>query len=95
MKRFLIVGAVTTLALGLGGCDQDHRGTQAKLHSATPDITTRNVMVCPVCGAPQRPYRVNRVQSFYRCTGLPPKFEAHDLTEWTHDISHSPDSLEQ
>ena len=100
MKRAFFLGAFSlgllALAFTLGGCsDKDDRDTDEKLYSPPPEFATRHVMACPKCGAPQRPYCINGVKSFYRCTGQPPKFPIHAQEEWVHAISHDKDSAEQ
>jgi len=66
----------------------DHRGMEQKLYGAPPTYDTRYVMSCPKCGAPQRPYRVSDIRSFYRCEGTPPRFPYHQMYEWDHKIDH-------
>jgi hypothetical protein len=96
MKRALWAGGLLALAFALGGCDDsDDRNTGQKLNAPVPDVTTRNVMACPKCGAPTKAYRVNGIKSYYRCTGQPPKFQYHPERTWSHCISHDKDSTEQ
>jgi len=96
MKRALWAGGLLALAFVLGGCeDKDDRKTDEKLYAPAPEFATRNMMVCPKCGAPQRPYRINGVKSFYRCTGQPPRFASHPEETWVHAISRDKDSTEQ
>ena len=54
--------------------------------TSSPDYTTRHVMACPKCGAPMKPYRINAKESFYRCSGLPPKYPYHEEEKWSHKI---------
>ena len=95
MKQALLASGLLALALLLGGCTNDDRNTDEKLHSPPPEFATRYVMACPKCGAPQKAYRVNAVKSFYRCSGQPPRFVYHPEKKWEHKISFDKDSTEQ
>jgi hypothetical protein len=96
MKRALCASGLLALALLLGGCeDTDNRSTEELLYAPAPDFATRNVMACPKCGAPQKPWRINGDKSFYRCTGQPPKFRSHPEVTWAHRLSHDKHSPEQ
>ena len=85
MKRLLLALGFAGL-LGMAGCEQDRRNTEAKLNTPAPDFGSRFVTACPECGAPQRPYRVTGTKSFYRCSGQPPKFKYHSEDKWSHAI---------
>jgi hypothetical protein len=93
----LLAGGLVALAFVLGGCDSDdeHRTTQEVQYGPTPDFNTRFVMPCPKCAAPQRPFRITAHKSYYRCTGVPPKFPPHHEKRWDHEVSHHVRSLEQ
>ena len=52
-------------------------------------------MACPKCGAPQKPFRINAVKSFYRCTGQPPRFPYHYEKRWERKLSDEKDNAEQ
>lgn len=95
MKRALLAASVMAFTLVLGGCKEDSRGTDEKLTAPAPDFNTRNVMACPRCGAPQKPFRISGVKSYYRCSGQPPKFAYHDEKKWNHTISNDKDSTER
>ncbi|MGD0091368.1 MAG: hypothetical protein ABSE73_15735 [Planctomycetota bacterium] len=96
MKRTLWASGLLALAFVLGGCDDsDERSTGQKVNAPAPDVTTRYVMACPKCGAPTKPYRVNGIKSYYRCTGQPPKFLSHPEQTWSHSINRAQDSAEK
>jgi hypothetical protein len=84
MKRVFQAFALLTLALVLGGCNEDQRGAEEKATAPAPDFASRRVMQCPKCGAPQRPYRIDAIKSYYKCEGLPPKFPWHQEKQWIH-----------
>ncbi len=84
MKRFLQASALLALVFTLGGCVEDHRDTDEKMNAPAPDFANRRVMACPKCGAPQRPFRVDAIKSYYKCEGLPPKFPYHEEKRWSH-----------
>ncbi|HLX59695.1 MAG TPA: hypothetical protein VKX17_00300 [Planctomycetota bacterium] len=71
-----------------GGCNEreDKRTTDEKLYAPAPDIKTRLYMACPLCGCPQRPYRITEIKSYYHCQGNPPKFPYHTIREWQHTL---------
>ena len=92
MKRCLL--AVAGFAcFFLAGCDM--RNTQEKLHTPNPDFATRYMMACPECGAPQKAYRITALKSYYRCSGLPPKFNYHTERLWDHTIADHNPQVEQ
>ena len=96
MKRALRAGALLAFAFVLwaaGGCDD--RTTEEKQFSPPPEYDTRYVMICPECGAPQRPFRINALKSYYRCTGIPPKFPFHKERRWQHDVIKDKKNPEQ
>ncbi|MCY3020431.1 MAG: hypothetical protein NTW87_15535 [Planctomycetota bacterium] len=95
MKQALLASGLLAFAFLLGGCTDDDRTTDEKLHSPPPEFTTRYTMACPKCGAPQKPFRINAVKSFYRCTGQPPRFPYHQEKRWEHKICDEKDSVEQ
>jgi hypothetical protein len=77
--------------LAFTGCTEDHRTREEKQFAPTPDFATRNTMECPKCKAPQKPFRIDALKSYYRCTGLPPKFAYHEESTWSHRIDdHTP-----
>lgn len=84
MKRVFQAFALLTLALVLGGCNEDQRSGEEKANAPAPDFTSRRVMACPKCGAPQRPFRIDAIKSYYKCEGLPPKFPWHEEKRWIH-----------
>jgi hypothetical protein len=84
MKRALLASALFAMMFVLGGCDEDQRNTDEKLNAAPLDYNTRRVMACPKCGAPTAPWRISEIKSYYRCSGMPPKFKYHPEKEWTH-----------
>ena len=84
MKRGLLVLAGSVCLLWLAGCD--NRSTAEKLYNPSPDYTTRQIMACPKCGAPQKPYRINGTKEYYECSGMPPRFPYHPRYEWSHTI---------
>ena len=87
MKQFLLaVGFGASLFLLVGCNDEDNRGTKKILESPAPDFASRLVMTCPKCGAPQRPFRINTIKSYYKCSGLPPKFAYHPEERWDHSL---------
>ena len=92
MKRYLSMVAVGALFF-LAGCDT--RNTHEKLTSPTPEFITRYTMACPECGAPQKPYRITELKSYYRCAGLPPKFPYHDEHKWEHTLAENDSAAEQ
>mgnify|MGYP001610445928 CR=1 FL=1 len=84
MKRALFACAVLAFAFMLGGCDDDQRRGEEKEITPDPDYASRQVMRCPKCGAPQRPYRTSQIKSYYKCSGLAPKFKFHNEYKWSH-----------
>jgi hypothetical protein len=88
-RRAFLLSSLALPALVLSGCKEpeDPRHTEEKIDSPKPDFKTRFVMACPKCGAPQRPYMVNDLKSFYRCSGLPPKFRYHEEYKYEHTIN--------
>ncbi|HYG76892.1 MAG TPA: hypothetical protein VEK08_17945 [Planctomycetota bacterium] len=84
MKRFFQAAAWVAMVVVLNGCNEDQRNTEEKLNAPAPDFSTRPVMACPKCGAPQRPFRIDAIKSYYRCTGQPPKFPFHNEKTWIH-----------
>jgi hypothetical protein len=87
MKRTLMAIALALPFFLLTGCDEDQRKPEEKEHAPKPELSTRYTMSCPKCGAPQRPYRITALKSYYKCEGKPPKFPYHKTKEWTHRIS--------
>jgi len=85
MRTFLALAALSATLL-LTGCDEDKRNMEEKLTTPNPDYSTRLVMSCPKCGAPQRPHRISQTKSYYKCTGLPPKFQYHSEKEWSRRV---------
>lgn len=97
MKRAFLAGSLFALLFILSGCveDEDHRKTSEKLDAPKADVATRHVMACPKCRAPQRAFRVDAVKSYYKCSGLPPRFPHHDEKQWIHRISDHDISTER
>src|SRR5687768_16850806 len=91
MKRHFVALTVLGACLMLTGCDEDQRNTEEKLSAPSPDYATRYTMACPKCGAPQKPFRISQLKSYYKCTGQPPKFPYHDEKQWSHRISDHDD----
>ena len=92
-SRRTFLSASIAIPLGiLTGCTErdDKRTTEEKQEAPQPDFKTRLYMACPKCGAPQRPYMINEIKSFYRCSGLPPKFRYHEEHKWQHTIEKAP-----
>ena len=93
MKQACLMLVCASVLL-LAGCTHeenltdDSRDAQQKANAPAPDVATRPVMACPKCGAPQRPYRVTAVTSYYRCSGTPPKFAYHPLQTWERTVKH-------
>jgi len=91
MKRALLAGSVMAFTLAFSGCDEDQRRTEQKINAPAPEYATRYIMACPKCGAPQSPFRINVLKSYYTCNGLAPKFPYHPTKEWSHRITdHNP-----
>lgn len=87
MKRFLLVLGFSVSLCSLVGCDDKTvENSEEKIHSPRQDYTSRVVMACPKCGAPQKAYRINAGKSYYRCSGMPPKFPYHSEELWSHGI---------
>jgi len=86
--RGFFVASLVSFLIVLAGCDQkeDKRKSWEKEYAAAPDLKTRNMMICPKCGCPQRPYRLNEVRSYYHCSGNPPQFKFHTIYEWQHAV---------
>ncbi len=95
MKRILLAMGLLLPVILLQGCSEDQRSTEKKQHAPAPDFNTRRVMACPKCGAPQHPFRISAVKSYYRCTGIAPKFPYHDEKQWSRRIKDSPESDER
>jgi hypothetical protein len=76
----------------LGGCNErlDDRTTDQKQNAPQPDLKTRYYMACPKCGCPQRPYQINELKSYYRCSGNPPKFPYHTEHLYQHTLNQDP-----
>ena len=63
----------------------------AKFCTSCGSPVEENLKFCPKCGAPQKPYRVNALKSYYKCSGLPPKFVYHEEVLWSHRLTgHNP-----
>jgi hypothetical protein len=84
MKQAIFAGVLLAFVLVLGGCDEDQRNTEEKMSAERLDYTSRVVMPCPKCGAPQRPYRISNIKSYYKCSGALPKFPWHEQKKWDH-----------
>ena len=84
MKRALWASGLLALAFLLGGC-LCTRSPQEKLTRRPRTSIPAQMMACPKCGAPQKPYRVNACKSYYRCSGQPPKFLYHPECSWSHN----------
>jgi hypothetical protein len=86
----LVVGLLFPL-FAASGCKEDHRSREEKQFAPSPEFSTRYTMQCYKCKAPQKPYRIDAIKSYYKCSGLPPKFPYHEEAKWTHRISdHEP-----
>src|SRR5260221_7360507 len=87
-RRCVAFFALTLMLIVMGGCNEreDKRNTEEKQIAPQPDFKTRLYMACPKCGAPQRPYRINELKSYYRCSGAPPKFPYHTEYKWQHTM---------
>ena len=66
--------------------ESEKESAEESTEASSPDYATRHVMACPKCGAPMSPYRINAKKSFYRCTGLPPKYPYHEEEKWSHKL---------
>jgi len=84
MKRFFKAALVLSLVVVLYGCNEDQRTGEKIRRAPLPEFVNRVTMECPKCGAPQRPYRIDEIKSYYRCTGLAPKFPYHSEKTWIH-----------
>lgn len=91
-RRMFLAAAVVLPMAALTGCKEreDTRTTEEKMEAPQPDFKTRLYMACPKCGAPQRPYMINEIKSYYRCSGLPPKFRYHEEHKWQHTVERAP-----
>jgi hypothetical protein len=87
MKRAMMAMTFLLSFFLLTGCDEDQRNDREKKEAPKPELSTRKVMACPQCGAPQAPYRLTHIKSYYKCEGQPPKFKYHEAKEWSHRIS--------
>jgi hypothetical protein len=92
MKKSIFASALLAMMFVLGGCDEDQRNTEEKQAAEPLDYNSRVVMACPKCGAPQRPYRITTIKSYYKCTGIPPKFVWHEEKKWDHRFHDQKDN---
>jgi hypothetical protein len=92
MKRCLVfLGLAVPLVFAMSGCVEDHRSREEKQFAPSPEYASRYTMQCYKCKAPQKPYRIDAIKSYYKCSGHPPKFPYHEEVQWTHRISdHDP-----
>jgi len=94
MRNMVLAVGLLIPLFAATGCKEDNRSREEKQFAPAPEFSTRHIMPCPHCKAAQKPYRIDAIKSYYRCSGQPPKFAYHEERKWSHRIADHDHSVE-